>query len=155
QEALDKKLIDVIARDEPDLLKQLDGRTITRFNGGTVVLHTAAKPIDLFEMTLKQRVLGFLMDPNISFMLFALGLLAIFAEMNHPGTVIPGVVGVICILLAISAFNILPTRLIGVVLIFTAFAMFGLEVKFTSHGVLGIGGTILMVIGAMLLVDAP
>jgi membrane-bound serine protease (ClpP class) len=155
QEALEKKLIDIVSPDERDLLNKLDGREISRFDGKKMTLHLAGKSIRPFDMTLKQTILGFLMDPNIAYILFSIGMLALYAEFNNPGAVVPGVVGMIFILLAIFAFNLLPTRFAALALIVAAFIMFGLEVKFASHGVLGIGGTVMMVIGALLLVDAP
>lgn len=155
QEALDKNVIDIVAKDEADLLKQLDGRVIKRFNGENLTLRVAGRPIRLFEMTLKQKIMAFLMDPNIAYILFSLGMLALYGEFNNPGSVLPGVVGTICVLLALFAFNLLPVRFAAVGMIIAAFILFALEVKFTSHGVLGIGGTVLMVLGALLLVDAP
>jgi membrane-bound serine protease (ClpP class) len=155
QEALDKNLIDVLAADDHDLLTKLEGKSITRFDGKKLTLKLSRDSIREVPMTTKQKLLGFLMDPNISFILFSLGMMALYAEFNHPGAVIPGVIGLICISLAIVAFNLLPTSLAAVALIFTAFALFALEVKFQTHGALGIGGIILMVIGALLLVDGP
>ena len=95
------------------------------------------------------------MDPNVAFILMSLGMLALWAEFNHPGAFVPGVVGLISIVLAVFALNLLPTRYSALVLILVAFALFALEAKFTSHGVLGIGGAICMTIGALLLVDGP
>jgi membrane-bound serine protease (ClpP class) len=155
QEALDKKVIDLIAKDEADLLKQTDGREVTRFDGSKTTLRTANKAVRLFPMTVRQEVLAFLMNPNIAFLLFSIGMLAIYAEFNNPGAILPGVVGLVCVLLAVFALNILPTRFAALALILGAFVLFALEVKFTSHGILGIGGTILMVVGALLLVDGP
>ncbi|MBI2677596.1 MAG: nodulation protein NfeD [Candidatus Koribacter versatilis] len=155
QEALTQKLIDVVAGSMDDLIKQLDGKEITRFNGEKAVLHLGGKTIRDYEMTTKQRVLGFLMDPNIAFILFSIGMLALYAEFNHPGAIVPGVVGGIAILLSVFAMNLLPIRYAALVMILGAFVMFILEAKFQSHGVLGIGGVVLMVIGAVLLIDAP
>lgn len=155
QEALDKKLIDVIAKDDVDLLKQLDGRAIQRFNGAKVTLHLAGAKIGSYEPTLRQRVLNVLMNPSVTFLLFTIGMLLIYFEFNHPGGVVPGVVGVVLVLLSIFALNILPTRMGAVALIVGAFVMFALEVKYTSHGLLGLGGTVMMVVGGMLLVDGP
>ncbi len=155
QEALDKNLIDVIANDDKDLLTKLDGRTITRFGGEKTTLHLSHEVIKSADMTVKQKVLGFLMDPNMAFIFFSLGMMALYAEFNHPGAVIPGVIGIICISLAVVAFNLLPTSLAAVFLILGAFALFGLEVKFQTHGALGLGGIVLMIIGALLLVDGP
>jgi membrane-bound serine protease (ClpP class) len=155
QEALDKNLIDVIATSDADLFSKLDGRSITHFDGKKQTLHLKDKPIRTADMTLKQQVLGVLMDPNISLILLVVGMMAVYFEFNNPGAVIPGVVGLVCISLAIVSFNLLPTRLAAVALILSAFAMFVLEAKFQTHGALGIGGTIMMVFGAMLLVDGP
>ncbi|HUQ49895.1 MAG TPA: nodulation protein NfeD [Terriglobales bacterium] len=155
QEALDKRVIDIIAKDHEDLFKQIDGRDFKRFNGSTVRLKLAGKTVRSFDMTLKQQIMGFLMNPNIAYIIFSLGMLALYAEFNNPGAILPGVVGLICVLLGIFAFNILPVRYAAVAMIVGAFVLFALEVKFTSHGILGIGGTILLVVGALLLVDAP
>src|SRR5437762_2122302 len=155
QEALQQKLIDVIAPDVPSLLRAIDGRTLHRYDNTNTVLHVIGKPVNHYEMTLKERLLSTLMDPNIAFLLFALGGLAIFAEFNHPGAVLPGVVGVISILLALFALNLLPTRYASLALLLAAFALFALEAKFATHGVLGIGGIICMIFGALFLVDGP
>ncbi len=155
REALAQKLIDVDAPDVPSLLRAVDGRPIKRFNGRTQVLHVAGKPLEPFEETLRQRLLSWIMDPNVAFILMSLGMLALWAEFNHPGAVVPGVVGLISILLAVFALNLLPTRYSALVLILAAFVLFALEAKFATHGVLGIGGVICMVIGALLLVDGP
>jgi membrane-bound serine protease (ClpP class) len=155
QEALSQKLIDVVAADVPSLLRAIDGRTIRRFNGTTMTLKTAGAPINNYDMTLKEKVLSFLMDPNIAFLLLILGGLAIVAEFNHPGAVIPGVTGLIAILLALFALNLLPTRYAALVLLLAAFVLFALEAKYASHGVLAIGGVICMVIGGVFLVDGP
>jgi membrane-bound serine protease (ClpP class) len=154
-EALSLKLIEVIATDVPSLLRWADGRTVKRFNGSTTVLRTANKPIVDYEMSLKQRLLSWIMDPNVAFILMSLGMLALWAEFNHPGAILPGVVGLIAILLAVFALNLLPTRYAALVLILAAFALFALEAKFTSYGILGIGGVICMIFGALLLVDGP
>ncbi|HJW94276.1 MAG TPA: nodulation protein NfeD [Thermoanaerobaculia bacterium] len=155
QEALSQKLIDVIAPDVPSLLKAIDGRNITRFDGTQLVLHTAGKPVVAYEMSLKEKILGAILNPNVVFLLLVIGGLAIFAEFNHPGAVVPGVVGLICILLAAFALDILPTRFAALALLLAAFALFALEAKFTSHGVLGIGGVVCMVLGGLLLIDGP
>src|SRR5262249_11342194 len=155
QEALSQKLIDVVAKDQDDLFKQLEGRTIKRFDGSTTVLHLANQKVREYEMTLKQRILSFLMDPNVAFVVFVLGLLGIYVEFNHPGAVLPGVAGFICIILAFAAFHILPTSYIAVVLILAAFVLFALEEKFQTHGVLPPGGIVAMVLGGLLLVDGP
>ena len=155
QEALSQKLIDYVASNEPDLLKQMQGKAVKRFDGKTVTLNLNADPIRTFDMTLKQRILAFIMDPNIAFILLAVGALALYAEFNHPGAVVPGTVGIVFILLAIFALNLLPVRFAAVVLILASFALFALEAKFSAHGVLAIGGMVTMILGGLLLVDAP
>lgn len=155
QEALDQNLIDIVATDEADLLAQLEGRSIKRFNGETLVLELAGQPVRERVMTLRQRVMNWMMDPNIAFLLLSLGALALYAEFNHPGAILPGVVGLILILLAVFALNLLPTRFAALTLIVIAFILFALEAKFTSYGVLGAGGVVCMTLGAVLLVDGP
>lgn len=154
-EALSQHLIDYIAKDENDLFRQLDGKTITRFDGSRTVLHLAAKAVIVEEPTLKQEILSFMMNPSIIFIIFAIGVLSIFVEFNHPGAVIPGVIGFIAVLLSLYTLNFLPFRSIAVVLILASFVMFILEAKFQTHGIIGAGGIVLMVLGALLLVDGP
>ncbi len=155
QEALNNKLIDYIAPSAEDLFRQMQGKPVRRFNGTSTRLELAGKPVLPFGMTLKQRILNFIMDPNIAFLLLAIGALALYAEFNHPGAVVPGVVGVVFILLALFALNLLPTRYAALILILGAFAMFILEAKFATHGVVGLGGIAMLTLGALLLVDGP
>jgi membrane-bound serine protease (ClpP class) len=155
QEALSQKLIDYVATSEEDVFKQMQGKPVKRFNGQIVTLNLVGEPVRKFDMTLKQRILAFILDPNIAFILLAIGALALYAEFNHPGAVVPGTVGVIFILLALFAFNLLPTRSAALILILVSFALFALEAKFATHGVLAIGGIATMVLGGLLLVDAP
>jgi membrane-bound serine protease (ClpP class) len=155
QEALSQKLIDYVAPSAEDLFRQMQGKTVKRFTGQTVTLNLEGQSIRPFDMTVRQRILAYIMDPNVAFILLAIGALALYAEFNHPGAVIPGTVGVIFILLAIFALNLLPTRFAAVILILASFALFALEAKFATHGVLAIGGIVTMVLGGLLLVDAP
>ena len=154
-EALSNHLIDYIAKDENDLFNQMDGKTITRFDGSRVVLHIAGKPIRPFDLTVRQRVLSWLMDPNFAAILFAVGMLALWGEFSNPGMVLPGVVGFVFILLALFAMHLLPTNYEALILILAAFLLFGLEAKFQTHGVLTLGGATLMMVGLVLLVDGP
>ena len=154
-EALSLKLIDVIATDSTSLLRWADGRSVKRFNGSTTVIRSANKPVVNYEMSVKQRVLSWIMDPNVAFILFALGALALFAEFNHPGAILPGVVGLVALLLAVFALNLLPTRYAALLLIAAAFGLFVAEAKFTSYGILGVGGVICLIFGALMLVDGP
>jgi membrane-bound serine protease (ClpP class) len=155
QEALAQHLIDYIASGEDDLFRQIDSKSFKRFNGQEVSLKLSGQPIAPFGMTLKEQLLGYLMDPNIAFILLAIGALALYAEFNHPGAVVPGTVGIVFILIAAFALNLLPTRFAALGLILAAFALFAAEAKFASHGVLTIGGIALLTLGGLLLVDSP
>jgi len=155
QEALSQHLIDYVASTDDDLFRQMQGKTVKRFDGQSVTLNLMGQTVRPFEMTLKQRILGYLMDPNVAFILLAIGALALYAEFNHPGAVVPGTVGVVFILLAAFALNLLPTRFAALALIASAFVLFALEAKFVTHGVLTTGGIVLLTLGGLLLVDAP
>ena len=155
QEAMSQKLIDYVAPSEEDLFKQLQGKQVKRFGGQTVTLNLSVSSIRSFNMTLKQHILAYILDPNVAFILLAVGALALYAEFNHPGAVVPGTVGVVFILVAIFALNLLPTRFAAVVMIFASFILFALEAKFATHGVLAIGGIVTLTLGGLLLVDAP
>ena len=154
-EALKDNLIDLVAANEQDLLRQLQGKTVKRFDGKQVKLDLAGQPIRDYDLTLKERILGYIMDPNVAFILLAIGALALYAEFNHPGAVVPGTVGVVFILLAAFALNLLPVRHAALLMILASFILFALEAKFATHGVLGIGGIAMLTLGALLLVDAP
>jgi membrane-bound serine protease (ClpP class) len=155
QEALQQHLVDIVAKDQNDLFQQLQGRTVKRFDGKQVKLDLVGANIDEMQMSLRQRILDFLLDPNIAFIVLAIGALGLYTEFNHPGAVLPGVVGVVFILLALFALNLLPTRYAAFTLIIAAFLMFVLEAKFATHGVLGLGGIALLTLGGLLLVDGP
>jgi membrane-bound serine protease (ClpP class) len=155
QEALSQHLINYVASSEDDLFKQMEGKSFKRFDGQDVTLNLSGQTIVPFGMTLKEHILDYLMDPNVSFILLAIGALALYAEFNHPGAVIPGTVGVVFILLAAFALNLLPTRFAALALILGAFALFAAEAKFASHGVLTVGGITLLALGGLLLVDSP
>jgi len=155
QEALKQKLIDYVAPTEADLFKDIEANPIKRFNDQTVRLNLVGAPVRDYNMTLKERILAYLMDPNVAFILLAIGALGLYAEFNHPGAVVPGVVGLIFILLAIFALNLLPTRYAALILILVSFLLFALEAKFATHGVLTIGGIVALTLGGLLLVDAP
>jgi membrane-bound serine protease (ClpP class) len=155
QEALSEHLIDYVASGEDELFRQIDGKSFKRFNGENVTLKLSGQPVAIFNMTLKESILAYLMNPNIAFLLLAIGALSLYVEFNHPGAVIPGTVGIVFILVALFALNLLPTRFAALVLILGAFALFAAEAKFASHGVLTIGGIALLTLGALLLVDAP
>src|SRR5271168_4169133 len=155
QEALAQHLIDYVAPTENDLFRLIDSKSVKRFSGQEATLHLAGQPIAPFGMTLKEQILDYLMDPNIAFILLAIGALALYAEFNHPGAVVPGTVGLVFILIAAFALNLLPTRYAALGLILAAFALFAAEAKFASHGVLTVGGIALLTLGGLLLVDSP
>jgi membrane-bound serine protease (ClpP class) len=154
-EALSQKLIDYVAPNEQDLFRQISSKPVKRFDGQTVTLNLTGKPVRAVEETIKEQVLAFLMNPDIAFALLVVGLFALYAEFNHPGAVWPGTVGVVFILLAVFAMHLLPIRFAAVALIFASFVLFALDAKFATHGALAVGGIATLVIGALLLVDAP
>jgi membrane-bound serine protease (ClpP class) len=155
RESLDQNLIDLVAGSEAELLAALDGRSVTRFDGSRQTLRTAGGAIVVYEKTLRQRVISAIADPNIAFILLILGALAIYVEFSSPGLIAPGVLGTIFVLLGLSALSVLPINWLGAALLIAAFAMFVLEAKLTSHGVLGIGGAVALVLGAVMLIDSP
>jgi membrane-bound serine protease (ClpP class) len=147
-------LIDLVATDLNDLLKKLDGRTVTRFDGSTVVLRTAGAETEVLEMSLRQRILSALAHPNIAYLLLSLGMLGLTIELWNPGAVLPGVAGGICLLLAFFTFQVLPVNYAGLLLILFGIALFILEIKVTSYGVLSVGGVISLLFGSMILMDS-
>ena len=155
REALDQHLVDLIASSDADLLAALDGRTITRFDGSKVIVHTRGASIEVYQRTLRQRIIAAIADPNIALVLLVLGALGIYVEFSSPGLIAPGVVGAILVLLGLSALSVLPINWLGAGLLILALALFVLEAKFTSHGILGIGGAVAMVLGAVILVNGP
>jgi membrane-bound serine protease (ClpP class) len=155
QEALSGHLIDYVATSPEDLFRQMQGKNFKRFNGESASLNLIGQSLVPFDMTLKEHILDTLMDPNIAFLLLAIGALSLYVEFNHPGAVIPGTVGVVFILLAAFALNFLPTRFAALILILGAFALLAAEAKFATHGVLTIGGIALLTLGGLLLVDSP
>ena len=155
KEALEDHLIDIVAPDETQLLAQLDGRTISRFDGKDDILHIAAGQIVDYRRSARERIIDAVADPNVGFILLALGALGIYAEFSAPGLVFPGVIGGIMALLGLSSLAVLPINWIGVALLVLGASLFVFEAKYTSHGILGIGGTAALVLGALLLVNGP
>ena len=148
-------LIDVVASDLDDLLKKLDGRTITRFDGRTETLRLTNATRRTVEMTWSQRVLSAIAHPQIAYLLLMLGTLGLTIEMWNPGAIYPGVVGGICLLLAFFAFQVLPISSAGVLLILFGLVLLILEVKVTSYGLLAVGGILSLFFGSILLIDTP
>jgi membrane-bound serine protease (ClpP class) len=154
-EALDGKLIDLIATSPEDLLSKLDGRAIKRFDGSSTQL-ALHNPVRMpYQMSFRQRFLSRIVQPDAFFILLIVGVLGLYTEFTHPGMVAPGVIGGISLVLALYAMHILPVAPAGVVLIVLALGMFILEAKYTSHGVLAIGGIVAMLLGALMLVQSP
>jgi membrane-bound serine protease (ClpP class) len=155
REALQLNLIDLIAADNADLLNTLDGRSVTRFDGSKVVLHTRGAELVTVDPTLRESILDRLTDPNLAVLVLMVGGLLIYVEFNTPGTIIPGTLGTIMVLLALFGLNLLPVRYTSVMLLAAAFVLLILEAKFASHGVLAAAGIVALVIGALTLVDGP
>jgi membrane-bound serine protease (ClpP class) len=155
REALDNKLIDLIARDEEHLLEQLNGRAIERFNGSKTTLQLTGAVIRDYQPTIRERIISTISDPNIAFVILILGGLGVYLEFSAPGLILPGVAGGILILMGLSALAVLPINWAGIALLILAATFFVLEAKFTSHGILGFGGAVSMVLGALILVDGP
>ena len=155
KEALTGHLIDAVAPTPQEALAVLDGKTVKRVNDTTVTLHLANAIVEPQLMTRRERLFAWIADPNIAFLLGALGVACLYIEFTHPGLIAPGVVGAVAVVLALYAFNMLPINTLGVVLILLALVLFGLEVKVASHGVLAAGGVAAMIIGALILVDSP
>jgi membrane-bound serine protease (ClpP class) len=155
KEALDGHLIDLIAENRDDLLRQLNGREVTRFNGKSVKLSLENYSRAEFKLSARQAFLARIVEPDAFFLLLLVGVLGLYTEFTHPGVVAPGVIGGICMVLALYAMHLLPVNFAGLLLIFLAIALFVLEAKFTSHGILLIGGIVSMLLGAMLLIRSP
>jgi len=155
KEALEGKMIDLIASSPDELVRQLDGRTIARFDGAPVKLSLKNAALRLFELSARQKFLARIVEPDVFFVMLILGVLGVYTEFTHPGVIVPGVVGGICLILALYAMNFLPINLAGVFLILLALAFFILEAKAPSHGVLALGGVVSMFLGAIFLVRSP
>ena len=155
KEALDGHMIDLIAASKDELLRDLNGREITRFSGQKMKLALDNYTLTEFQLSARQRFLARIVEPDMFFLLMLVAALGLYTEFTHPGVVAPGVVGGICGLLALYAMHILPVNFTGVLLIALALVLFGLEAKFTSHGVLLAGGIISMLLGAMFLIRSP
>jgi membrane-bound serine protease (ClpP class) len=144
-------LVDLAARDVTDLLTKLDGRSITRFDGRSATLRTAGAIQERVEMTFRQRLLSAIAHPQIAYLLLTLGMLGLTVELWNPGAILPGVAGGLCLLLAFFAFQVLPVSTIGLLLVIFGVALLVLELKLPSFGVLGIGGTLSLLFGSLML----
>jgi membrane-bound serine protease (ClpP class) len=155
QEALDLHLIDLTAANDWELLRALDGREITRMDGTKLTLHLAGVRIEDFKPTLREELLGWLVNPNIALLFGVCGALLIYLEFNTPGTIVPGALGTLMLLLAIFALDLLPIRFTSVLLLVAALVLILLEAKFGGHGALAIAGIVCLTFGTLTLVAAP
>lgn len=152
QEALSLDVIDLIAKNIPDLLQQIDGRTL-EVQGKSVVLHTAGLTLRDIQPDWRSRLLSIITNPNIAYILMLIGIYGLIFEFSNPGTFLPGIVGAICLMLALFAFQVLPINYAGVGLILLGVALMVAEAFAPSFGALGIGGVIAFVIGSVILMD--
>jgi membrane-bound serine protease (ClpP class) len=146
-------LIDLSAKDVDDVLAQLDGRTIKRFDGRSTTVHTMGADVRRVEMTRRQRFLSAIAHPQVSYILMTLGLLGLTVELWNPGMIAPGVVGGVCLLLAFFAFQILPVNMAGLLLVVFGIALLLLELKVPSFGALGVGGAVSLVLGSVMMTE--
>jgi len=153
-EALREKVIEIVSSDLGNLLKDVHGRTVKTAEGDKT-LQTAEATVVSIEMGIRHKILNFITDPSVAYMLMLLGFYGLFFELTNPGTIFPGVTGAIFLILAFYAFQTLPVNYAGLLLIILSLILFVLEIKIVSHGLLTIGGTISMVIGSLMLFDSP
>jgi membrane-bound serine protease (ClpP class) len=155
EEALKEGLIDLIVGDVDDLLAQLDGREIVRFDGTSETLELDSPVVIRVEPTFADRLFSVLANPNVAYLLLALGALGLYVEITHPGGILPGIVGLVFLLLGLYSISVLPVSWAGVALIFMALMLFLLEIKVTSYGLLTVGGLICFVLGSLMLFETP
>lgn len=152
-EALKLKVIDFIAPDVKALVREIDGRTVDVVMGKKTI-HTADAVVEELPMGFRYKLLGIISNPNIAYILMILGFYGLYFELSNPGAIFPGVAGAICLILAFYALQTLPINYAGLMLIILGIALFIAEAFITSHGVLGIGGTIAMLLGSVMLIDS-
>ncbi|MCW3115007.1 MAG: nodulation protein NfeD [Segetibacter sp.] len=150
-EAIQNKVIDLVAVNEQDLLKQIDGKVVET-SIGSKTLHTANAKVERVEMGFTEKILNLVSDPNVAYILMMLGFYGMLFELYSPGAIVPGIIGVICLILAFYSMHTLPLNYAGLALIVFAIILFILEIKITSHGILAIGGVISMALGSMMLI---
>jgi membrane-bound serine protease (ClpP class) len=155
QEALEEGFVEHIAADRDALLRRLDGITVKRYDGSETVLLLGGAPVETVEMDVKERVLAVLSEPLVAFFLLAVGFLGLYVEITNPGALLPAAVGVTCLLLFALASQVLPVNWIGVGLMGLGLGLLILELKVVSYGALSVGGLACLVIGGLVLFDAP
>lgn len=152
-EALKNNVINLIAPDLPSLIKAMDGRTVEVVIGEKT-LKTAGAEVETIRMGFRYRLLEIISNPNIAYILMILGFYGLYFELSNPGAIFPGVAGAICLVLAFYALHTLPINYAGLILIILGLGLFIAEAFITSHGVLGVGGTISMLLGSVMLIDS-
>jgi membrane-bound serine protease (ClpP class) len=155
EEALAQHLVDVNASSDADLMRQLDGRTVTRLDGSKLTLRLKDARIQDVRPTVRESLLGWLVNPNVALLFLAGGVLLIYLEFNTPGTIVPGAIGTLMVLLAIFALNLLPIRYTAVALLLGALVLLVLEAKIGGHGALAVAGIACLALGMLTLVAAP
>lgn len=154
EKALNRGVIDLIANDVNELIEKIDGYEVD-IDGKIVTLHTSGVPIKEIKMGFRTKFLSILSDPNIAYILLILGFYGLFFEFSNPGSILPGIAGVILIVLAFYSLHTLPVNYAGMLLILFGLILFIAEVKVTSHGALTLGGIISLVLGSILLIRSP
>ncbi|MEK6565096.1 MAG: nodulation protein NfeD [Bacteroidota bacterium] len=151
QEALEKHVIDFVAQNLEELLEKAHGKRVET-TSGTVTLETRGASIETYEMGWSEKVLDILSDPNIAYILFMMGVYGLLFELYNPGSILPGIVGVISLIIAFYSFHTLPINYAGLALIVFSVILFVLEIKVVSHGLLSVGGVISLLLGSMMLI---
>jgi membrane-bound serine protease (ClpP class) len=154
REAVKLKVVDLIADNVPDLLAKVDGRVVKTAKG-PVALHTRDATVKRIDVRFRDRLLALISDPNVAYILMMVGMLGIFFELSTPGAVLPGVIGVISLILAFFAFQSLPVNWAGLLLILFGLVLLVADIKVASHGILTVGGIVSMVLGSLMLYDMP
>ncbi|HKZ08841.1 MAG TPA: nodulation protein NfeD [Methylomirabilota bacterium] len=154
REAVKLKIVDLVADSVPDLLVKIDGRVV-KTSRGPVSLRTKDAPVKKIEIRFRDRFLALITDPNVAYVLMMVGMLGLFFELSNPGAILPGVLGGISLILAFFAFQSLPINWAGLLLILFGVILLIAEIKVVSHGILTIGGVVSMLLGSMMLYDAP
>jgi membrane-bound serine protease (ClpP class) len=150
-EALENNVINLIAGNEQELLNKINGKNVT-VSSGTVTLQTQHATVHSLEMGWGEKMLNILSDPNVAYILFLLGLYGLIFELYSPGAIFPGIIGGICMILALYTMHTLPVNYAGLALIVFGIILFLLEIKIVSHGLLAIGGVISLLLGSMMLI---
>lgn len=155
EECLENNLIEYVADNLNALIAQLEGKEVRRADGKTVVLNLDNKTVKPMGMSWRQKLLRTITNPSLAYFLLIFGLIGLYLEFSHPGAIIPGVLGAICLLLAFLAFQILPINYVGLILIILSIGFFIAEVKIQGFGIFGIGGIISFFLGSVMLINAP